>query len=198
VRVEPADCSAARPLASSSCPLSSTVGNPGRSSRDYDQVQVATGQRWELPSESTDDLLVLKIIEVVDDDYAVVHTVRRSAPDTVLNRSNMRLRDVIDTGVLVAGPGALDARTRRERADHLSALLRYAAKRSGSPTRDRQVRFDGQEVVGLVAKDESVTRQQARAMLRDALASLGGREITSAYDPDEIGYVIPVAAPQAE
>jgi hypothetical protein len=89
---------------------------------------------------------MLKIIEVVDDDYAVAHTVRRSAPDIVLSRSNMRLRDVIDTGVLVAGPGALDARRRRERADHLSALLRYAAKKSGSPTRDGEVRFDGQEV----------------------------------------------------
>jgi hypothetical protein len=159
-------------------------------------MRVVASQQWELPSESTDDPLVLKIIEVVDNEYAVVHTVRRSAPETVLNRSTMRLRDVIDTGVLVSGPGALDARSRRERADHLSGLLQYAAKQSGSPTRDGQLRFDGREVVDLVAKDESVTHQQARAMLRDALASLGGREITSAYDPHEIGYVIPATAPR--
>lgn len=143
-------------------------------------MRVLEGQEWELPSESTDDPLMLRIIEVVDDDYAVVHTVQRSAPDTVLNRSNMRLRDVIDTGVLVAGPGALNAHRRRQRADHLSALLRYAAKKSGSPTREGDVRFDGRELVALVAADEHVTHQQARAMLRDALASLGGREITSA------------------
>lgn len=155
------------------------------------------GQQWELPSGSTSDPLVLKIIEVVDHDYAVVHTVRRSAPNVILNRSNMRLRDVIDTGVLVTGPGSLDARSRRERTNHLGALLRYAARQSGSPTRDGQLRFDGQEVVGLVAKDENVTHQQARAMLRDALAGLGGREITSAYDPHEIGYVIPAATLQA-
>jgi hypothetical protein len=140
---------------------------------------------------------MLKIIEVVDHDYAVVHTVRRSAPDVILNRSNMRLRDVVDTGVLVMGPGSLDARSRRARANHLAALLRYAAKHSGSPARNGHLRFDGREIVSLVAKDENVTHPQARAMLRDALAGLGGREITSAYDPYEIGYIIPAKARQA-
>jgi len=154
-------------------------------------MQIVAGQRWELPSENTSDPLVLKIVEVVEHDYAVVHTVRRSALSTVLDRSNMLLRDVLDTGVLVAGPGALDARTRRERTTHLGALLRYASRRSGCTARNGQLRFDGQEVVSLVAEDEKVTHQQARAMLRDALASLGGREITSPYDPYEIGYVIP-------
>lgn len=161
-------------------------------------MRVATGQQWELASKSTNDPLMLKIVEVVDDEYAVVHTVRRSAPDKTLSRSNIRLRDVVDTGVLVAGPGALSERHRRERAAHLGALLRYAARKSGSPSRDGEVRFDGQEVVALVATDEKVTRQDARAMLRDALANLGGREITSAYDPAEFGYVIPATAPDAD
>jgi hypothetical protein len=160
-------------------------------------MQVAAGQHWELPSQGTNDPLMLKIIEVVDREYAVVHTVRRSAPNIILDRSNMRLREVIDTGVLAAGPGSLDARSRRERASHLAALLRYAAKQSGSPTRDGHLRFDGQEIVSLVAKDENVTHPQARAMLRDALKSLGGREITSAYDPHEIGYVITADALQS-
>lgn len=157
-------------------------------------MRVKAGQEWELPSVETADPLVLRVVEVVeanDGTYAVVHTVRRSAPGIVLARSNMWVNDVISTGVLVAGPGSLSAMSRDARVTHLVSLLLYEARRSGTPTGDGDVRFDGQEVVRLVAEDEKTTRDQARAMLRDALASLEGREITSAYDRHEIGYVIP-------
>lgn len=147
-----------------------------------------------MPSVTSNDPLVLRVVEVTDDGYAAIHTIQKSAPEIVLNRSTMRVRDVIDTGVLVAGPGALDAIRRRAQTAHLRDLLAYAARRTGAPAVAGDVRFDGRELVALVAADEKLPRGQARAILRDALATLGGREITSAYDPAEIGYVIPAAA----
>jgi hypothetical protein len=73
--------------------------------------------------------------------------------------------EVMDTGVLVDGPGALYPCVRRERAQHLSDLLVYAARQSGSRTPRDEFRFDGHEVVQLVASDEGVPSQEARAML---------------------------------
>lgn len=140
---------------------------------------------------ATSDPLVLRVVEVTDDGFAAVHTVRRSAPTTVLSRSTMRVRDVTDAGVLVAGPRAPDSARRRQRTAHLGDLLLYLARRADSRAGERDVRFDGREIVALVAEDEEVPREQARAMLRDALAALGGREITNPYERDEIGYVIP-------
>jgi hypothetical protein len=105
-------------------------------------VRVVAGQEWELPSAGNHDPLVLKIVEVVDGRYAVVHTVQRSAPNVVLDRSMMWLRDVIDSGVLVAGPGALDAKRRRERIAHLRELVIYAARQSKAPVVDGHIRFE--------------------------------------------------------
>jgi hypothetical protein len=156
-------------------------------------MRVAIGQEWELPSVGNADPLVLRIVEEVGDDWVVVHTFRRSAPRTILDRSEMWVRNVIDTGVLVAGPGALDAGRRRERATRLADVLQYAARHQ-TPGEDGDVRFDGRDIVKMVAADEKVTREQARAILRDALATLGGREITTPYDKDAIGYVLPAPA----
>ena len=129
------------------------------------EMRVAAGQLWELPSEGMADPIQLRVMEVADDGYAAVQTVRRSAPDVALHRSTMHVREVMDTGVLVDGPGALDPRVRRERAQHLSDLLVYAARQSGSRTPKDEFRFDGHEVVQLVASDEGVPSQEARAML---------------------------------
>ncbi|HEX4033541.1 MAG TPA: hypothetical protein VHX66_03775, partial [Solirubrobacteraceae bacterium] len=70
----------------------------------------------------------MRIVQMVEDRYASVQTVRRSAPKTVLHRSTMHVRDVLDAGVLVAGPGALGAAKRRERVRHLRDLVIYAAR----------------------------------------------------------------------
>ena len=161
-------------------------------------VRVQVGQEWELPSAGSGDPLVLRVVQIMDD-CASVLTSQRSSPKVVLNRSTMRLRDVIDTGVLVAGPGALDAARRRRRAAHLCDLIFYAARRSNSAVDERDIRVDAREIISLVAADEKVSRDIAKAMLRDALASLGGTETTSTphwwSDPlsHEV-YVIPVTA----
>lgn len=155
--------------------------------------QIAVGQQYELPSVGVGDPLVLVVVEVVGADRAVVRTVRRSQPDVVIDRSTMHVRDLVDAGVLVRGPGALDARRRRARNEHLKQLLIYAAQREGASS-GGEVRFDGRDVVGMVADDEGVSIPEARAMIRSALAELEGREITSAYDPTEIGYVLPVTS----
>ena len=111
------------------------------------EMRVVAGQLWELPSEGMADPIQLRVMEVADDDYAAVQTVRRSAPDVALDRSTMHVREAMDTGVLVDGPGALDSRVRHERAQHLSDLLVYAARQSGSRTPKDEFRFDGREVV---------------------------------------------------
>jgi hypothetical protein len=162
-------------------------------------VRVLAGQEWELPSAGSDDPLVLKIVEVVDGRYAVVHTVQRSAPNVVLDRSTMWLRDVIDSGVLVAGPGSLDAKGRRQRITHLRELVLYAARQSKAPVVDGNIRFDARELIQLVAVDEKVSRDDARAMLRDVLGELGGIETTVPRNPWDWGndhevYVIPAGA----
>lgn len=162
-------------------------------------MRVRAGQEWELPSVGSSDPLVLKVIEVFDNGTAAVQTVHRSAPNIVLNSSTMRVGDVIDTGVLVAGPGALNATRRRERVAHLCDLLLYAARQSKAPVVEGNVRFDAREVIALVAADEKVSRDVARAMLRDALATLGGTESTSrparwSLDRPHEVYVIPAAA----
>jgi len=159
-----------------------------------DVMKVAAGQQWELPSLGSTDPLVLRVIETAGEERAVVHTIRRSEPMVILDRSTMHAREIIGAGVLVAGPGALDANGRRKRASLLADLLMYSARRSASSEVAGNVRFDGRELVELVAQDEHVNHDEARAMLRDALAGLGGREITSPYDRHEIGYVIPTAA----
>lgn len=156
-------------------------------------MRVAAGQLWELPSEGIADPIQLRVIEVSDDGYAAVQTIRQSAPDVVLDRSTMHVREVMDTGVLVDGPGALGARARRQRAQHLGDLLVYAARQSGGRTPSDEFRFDGHEIVQLVARDEGVSSQEARAMLRDALATFGGAEVTNPYDPSEVTYVVPGA-----
>jgi hypothetical protein len=142
---------------------------------------------------------VLKVVEVVDGRYAVVHTVQRSAPNVVLARSTMWVRDVIDSGVLVAGPGAPNAKRRRERVAHLRELVLYAARQSKAPVVDGNIRFDAHELIQLVAADEKVSRDVARAMLRDVLGELGGVETTTPRDrwgwgDDHEVYVIPAAA----
>lgn len=172
---------------------SESAGGPATVCR----MRIASGQEWELPLVRTDDPLVMHIVEVVDDEYAVVHTFRRSAPTNILDRSTMWLRNVIDTGVLVAGPGALDARRRRERVSHHKDLLLYVARGSGSVIPGGDVQFDGEELVALVAQDDGVTRAQAQALLRDALAALAGREIASPRDGRVVGYIIPMTALEA-
>ncbi len=157
------------------------------------EMRVAAGQLWVLPSEGMADPIQLRVMEVADDGYAAVQTVRRSAPDVALDRSTMHVREVMDTGVLVDGPDALDSRVRQERAKHLSDLLVYAARQSGSRTPKNEFRFDGHEAVQLVARDEGVPMPEARAMLRDALATIGGAEVTNPYDPSEVTYVVPGA-----
>lgn len=152
-------------------------------------MHVLAGQEWELPSTTSGDPVVLKVVQVMDDKASVV-TVRRSAPDVVLERSTMWVRDVIDSGVLVRGPGSLGARRRRERVAYLGELLCYQARRHGVSA-GPDVRFDGRELVAMVADDEDVTEAVARAMLRQALAALGGTETTSPYSVREITYVIP-------
>lgn len=158
-------------------------------------MSVRKGQEWELPSDATSDPRVLRVVEIIGD-AAVIYTVRRSAPAVILDRSTMWHRDVRDSGVLVRGPGALEAKHRRERAEHLAALLIYAARRADPKPQRADVRFDGTELVQLVAQDEQATPSEARAMLRDALGKLNGHEITSPYDEREIAYVVPVAALQ--
>jgi hypothetical protein len=156
-------------------------------------MRVTTGQEWEMPSAGGSDPLVMRIMQVMDR-TASVQTYLRSQPDVILNRSTMWITDVMDAGVLVSGPGSLQANQRRQRAAHHRDLLLYAARRARSTGGHADVSFDGRDLVELVVSDEKVSRGEAKAMLRDALASIGGREITSAYDPDEIGYVVPVAA----
>lgn len=158
-------------------------------------MRVREGQEWELPSGATSDPLVLRVVEIIGD-AAVVYTVRRSAPGVILDRSTMWHRDVRDSGVLVRGPGALQAKQRRERAEHFAALLIYAARRTEPKPQRADVRFDGTELVQVVAQDEKATPSEARAMLRDALCKLNGYEITNPYDAGEIAYVVPVAALQ--
>lgn len=162
-------------------------------------MRLRAGQEWELPSAGNDDPLLLRVVEVMNDGYAVVHTVRRSAPNAVLDRSTMHPRDVVDAGILVAGPGAVGAIQRRERVARHRDLIRYAARRSAAPVVDGQLRFDARELIALVGTDEKVSRDDARAMLREALAELGGTE-TWAPSNDwratrnrEI-YVLPVRA----
>jgi hypothetical protein len=162
-------------------------------------MRVAAGQEWELPSAKSDDPLVLKIVEVVDGRYAVVHTVQRSAPNVVLDRSTMWVRDVINTGVLVAGPGALDVKGRQQRITHLRELVLYAARQSQAPVVDGNIRFDARELIELVAADEKVPRDDARAMLRDVLGDLGGTETWApgnawGWSTGHEVYVIPAAA----
>jgi hypothetical protein len=162
-------------------------------------VRVRAGQEWELPSVGSSDPLVLKIIEVFDNGTAAVQTVYRSTPNVVLDSSTMWVRDVVDTGVLVAGPEALNTIRRRERVAHLCDLLLYAARQSEASIVEGNVRFDAREVIALVAADENVSRDVARAILRDALATLGGIESTSrparwSFDRSHEVYVIPAAA----
>ena len=155
------------------------------------------GQEWELPSAGSDDPLVLRIVQLLDDSVSVL-TFRRSNPEVVLNRSTMRWQDVFDAGVLVAGPGSLDARRRRERLREHTNLLLYEARRVKPGPEATDVRFGGRDVVAIVAENEKVDRQAARTMLRDALGALGGREIANFYtgwdESPEIGYVIPIDA----
>jgi hypothetical protein len=162
------------------------------------EMRVVAGQEWELPSAGHHDPLILRIVEEVDDRRVAVHTLQRSAPNVVLDRSTMWKRDVIDAGVLVAGPGALDARRREARSAHLRDLILYAARRSKAPVVDGNVRFDAHELIQLVVADEKVPRDDARAMLRDVLGQLGGVETTAPsnwyWDHDHEVYVIPAAA----
>jgi hypothetical protein len=162
-------------------------------------MRVQVGQEWELPAAGGDDPLVLRIVQLVDDRYASVQTVRRSAPKAVLHRSTMHVRDVLDAGVLVAGPGALGAAKRRERVRHLRDLVIYAARQSDGASVDGHIRIDARELIGIVEHDERVSRDVARAMLREALATLGGTETWADARwwedsrPREV-YVIPVDA----
>lgn len=156
-------------------------------------MRVTAGQEWEMPSAGGSDPLVIRVIQVMDR-TASVQTFLRSQPDAILDRSTMWITDVMDAGVLVAGAGALEANQRRQRTAHHRDLLLYAARQARSTGGPADVSFSGSDLVELVATDEKVSRGEAKAMLRDALASIGGREITSAYDPGEIGYVVPVAA----
>lgn len=95
------------------------------------EMRVAAGQLWELPSEGMADPIQLRVMEVADDGYAAVQTVRRSAPDVALHRSTMHVREVMDTGVLVDGPGALDppCQARAGTAPERSSRLRGQAVR---------------------------------------------------------------------
>jgi hypothetical protein len=159
-------------------------------------MRATAGQEWEMPSAGASDPLVMRITQVMDR-IASVQTYLRSRPGVILNRSTMWITDVMDAGILVSGPGSLEANQRRQRAAHHRELLLYAARRARSTGWARDVRFDGSDLVEAVATNEKVSRGEAKAMLRDALALIDGREITSAYDPDEIGYVVPVAAVNA-
>ena len=144
-------------------------------------MQVVANQEWELP-DGTDDPLILRVVEKLDDGYVAVQTIRRSAPNRIIERSEMWHSDVSGAGVLVAGPGAADARRRRERVARHADLLRYAARKLAPSARGADVRFEAEEIVATVMEEERVDRDAARAMLRDALATLGGREILGGYD----------------
>jgi hypothetical protein len=173
-------------------------------------MRVAVGQLWELPSKGVADPLVLRVVELLDEDrFAVVQTVRRSQPDVILDRSTMFWREVMAAGVLVGGPGADNERRRRERISEHVGLLLYEARKVHPPPAATDVRFGAHEVVSAVAETQGVDRNSARAMLRDALATLGGREIMNYYEPDyswpkkskssvpgfhEVGYEIPIEA----
>lgn len=151
---------------------------------------MAAKQEWELP-DGSDDPLVLRVVEKLNDGYVSVQTIRRSAPNVIIGRSTMWHGDVSGAGVLVAGPGAANARRRRERVARHTDLLRYAARRAAPSAHGDDVRFEANEIVATVMEDEKVDRDAARAMLRDALGTLGGREILGGYDSGP-GYAIPV------
>lgn len=157
-------------------------------------MRVVAGQDWELPNANSDDPLVLRIYDVRDQ-WAHVRVVQRSKPDVILDRSTMHCRDVIDAGVLVAGPGATAAEARRNEIEYLRDLLLYAARRTGVAA-GNDVRFDGEAIIESVKADLKVPRDHARALIRDALATLGGSETwRHAYwsNHDEAIYVIPAS-----
>jgi len=166
-------------------------------------MRVAVGQEWELSrGNNNPDPLVLRVVELLDEGrYAVVRSFLRSEPDRVLDSSTMWSLSLIETGVLVAGPGALEARRRRERINEHTELLLYSARLVHPGPGATEVRFVGTEVVEIVAANEKVDRASAKAMLRDALASLGGTETWTrvnygwyAGSRSEIMYVIPIDA----
>lgn len=161
-----------------------------RSARDTDSVLIAKGQVWELPSSLVADRVQLRVVDVANGPEHVmvgIHTVRSSAPAVVIDRETVRSTWLVDTAILVAGPGAADVRRLR---DHLLDLLRYAARTDGHLQRDGDVRVDVRDLVRIVARDETISLRDARHHLRGALALLGGSEI--AYSGNGIEeYLIP-------
>ena len=84
----------------------------------------------------------------------------------------------------------------QDEVDHLEAVCARSVLHGRSMG---NVRFDARELIQLVAADENVSRDDARAMLRDVLGELGGIETTAALngwagaDSREV-YVIPATA----